>query len=221
MCRDYNGAKYDSHRFKDSFDKLDMASDYYLIDKHDREHYAYLSWRMNHSNASSNYQEMGEGYFVSAIIILEQCLNENRDRKGDAVIFPTLFNIEQAIELYIKAFIKLATENSIQMNFRIRSHDIRRLLNDFKTAISVCDDTIKNIALKDIAVVEKFIDLFFDKTTDCTYARYPYDTRADGHFYVKSDHNIIVDMEKLIEWVKAIFFVLDRNFINLLHHLNP
>lgn len=211
----YNRLKYDSINYKDSLSKLDINRSYYLINERDKPNYAYMSWRMNRNNVSDKYKEMGEGYFLSSIILLEQCLCDNSDRKGDAIIFPILFNIEQGIELYIKAFIYLIREKGVTIGFRIRIHDIKTLLANFKSAITAQNSFIANISLLDINYVEKFIDLLFEKTTDCTYARFPTDKSGNVHFYAHTSDNIIVDMQVLIEWVKSVFYILDRNYLKL------
>lgn len=48
---------------------------------------AFLNWRME-SGEIINLFNLAEGYFQSALILTEECLKENRDKKADIVIFP-------------------------------------------------------------------------------------------------------------------------------------
>ena len=206
--------KYESYNFKNNFDNLCIDNSYYLSDKRNQHHYSFISWRMRDGEDSHKYAEQGEGYFVSSIILLEQCLVENRDRKGDSVIFPILFNIEQGIELYLKGFIYLIRENGATVDFKISTHNIKELSENFQRVISSWSSNY-TIACRDFNYVDKLIDLLFEKTTDCTYARFPFNNSGNGHFYVNSDKNIIIDMKILLEWAKSVFYILDRNFYNL------
>lgn len=212
MNKEYDGALYESYNYKSVFEQLDTNKSYYLSNERDKPHYAYMTWRMHERGKSHKYKEQGEGYFVSSIILLEQCLIENRDRKGDGLIFPILFNIEQGIELYIKALIYLSSENGASIAFRVMNHDIRTLRSEFGNMIMSYDNNLANTALRDFDYLDKFMGLLFEKTSDCTYARFPYDSSNNEHFYVDASENIIVDMKVLLEWSKSIFYILDRNY---------
>lgn len=218
MSEKYTGALYESYNYENSAKEIDRDQSFYLENQHDQSHYAYMSWRMREGKEAVKYQEQGEGYFVSAIILLEQCLAENRDRKGDAVIFPVLFNAEQGVELYIKAFFKLLGEHGILYQGRLRTHDIKTLFANWMTLLSQSDAAVRQIAEKDIETIRSFITHLFEKTEDVTFARFPYDTHDVKHFYVDANSNIIVDMNILIKWIKACFYILDRNFILLEKH---
>lgn len=211
--RPYPGLLYSSDRFKDYINQVDRNLSFYLKNQHDTPHYAYLSWRMHGSGSYRKFKNLGEGFFVSSIILLEQCLYENRDRKADVVVFPILFNIDHAIELYLKAIIRCATENNIRINGRVNTHNIITLKNNLMNDLQSEDINLYNLACKDFDLLNSFIDYFFTETDDFTYSRYPVDTSNNNHFYVNAKDNIIIDMEILIKWVKALFFVLDRNFI--------
>lgn len=215
MNKHYTGLKYDSDKYKEIFEGLDKSKNFYLINMHDKPHYAYMSWRMHSENQSWKYKEMGEGFFVSSIILLENCLDENRDRKGDAVIFPILFNVEHAIELYIKALIYLVGENGITTNMRMNKHSIKEYINELNLILSSCDTAMYDIACHDFDYLNQFLDYFFDETYDFTYARYPFNTSNHAQFYVDSNDNYIVDMKILLDWIKSIFYILDKNFITL------
>ena len=215
LSQKYEGAKYEPDNFKSNFDNLCIDSSYYLSNQRDQQNYAFISWRMRDGNDSQKYVEQGEGYFVSSIILLEQCLLENRDRKGDGVIFPILFNIEQGIELYLKGFIYLIRENGASVNFKINVHNIKQLLFNFTDTISSWSSNYADIACCNFDYVNRLIDLLFEKTTDCTYARFPFDNSGNGHFYVNSSENIIIDMKILLEWTKAVLYILNRNFNRL------
>lgn len=218
MANEYCGLLYDSGNFKSIVSTIDTDKSFYLKNQHDKTEYAYLSWRMQSDSHAEKFKEMGEGYFVSAIIILENCLAENRDRKGDSVIFPVLFNVEHAIELYLKASLKMLNEHGHPIQYRSHAHSISDLSESLRNGVQQIS-SISDLLLKDYDVLEAFIRFFYEHSNDVTFARYPLDTSDREFFYANTHENYIVDMSTLLLWVKALFYVLDRNFICALGYL--
>lgn len=65
---------------------------------------AYLNWRSNkYTNQRRQLVVMGDNFFSSAYNLLQQCINDNGDKKADSWIFPIMFNIVHGIEIYLKA----------------------------------------------------------------------------------------------------------------------
>ena len=207
--------EYCSHDYKTVKDEIDTTTSFFMENPHNKPQYAYLNWRMHGTHESIKYKEIGEGFFISAIIQLERCLEDNSDRKGDALIFSALFNLTHALELYLKALIKLCEENGIVLSINTVTHNISTLNNEIKTKLQSVNNGLFLIGCKDFDYITKLIDYIFSYTQDPTFARYPFDNRDNEQFYVNSSKNIVVDMEKLLAWVKASFFILDRNYINL------
>lgn len=206
--------KYDSSNYKDLLSTIDTTKSFFLENVHDKPFYAFLNWRMNSSKSGNNFKETGEGFFVSAIVQMEKCLEENSDRKADGMIFSIFFNIIHALELYIKAMIKICEDYGLSLQIRTLSHNIVSLLNNFETNIQINQDCY-NKACENFTEVKRFVDLIFTYTQDPTFSRYPFDVNDNMQFYVKSSKNIVVDLRRLLVWTESIFFVMDRNFINL------
>ena len=207
--------EYNPYDYTTIKDEIDISISFFLENPHDQPKYSYLNWRMHGTNESCKYKEIGEGFFVSAIVQLERCLENNKDRKGDALIFSVLFNLTHALELYLKALIKLCEEKGITLSINTKTHNIIKLNNELKTNLQSANNGLFLIGCKDFDFITKMIDYIFSYTQDPTFARYPFDTRNNEQFYVNSSKNIVIDMEKLCEWIKASFSILDRNYINL------
>lgn len=206
--------KYNPDNYKDLLSMIDTSKSFFLENVHDQPYYAFLNWRMNSSKSGNNFKETGEGFFVSAIVQMEKCLEENSDRKADGMIFSIFFNIIHALELYIKAMIKICDDYGFLLQIRTHSHNIVSLINDFETKIQTRQGCY-NKACENFTEVKRFVDLIFTYTQDPTFSRYPFDVNDNMQFYVKSNKNIVVDLRRLLDWTKYIFFVMDRNFINL------
>ena len=64
---------------------------------------AYMNWRTERHEPIHNINTLAQGYFDSAVLSIKECLANNIDRKADDLIFPILFSINHAIELYEKS----------------------------------------------------------------------------------------------------------------------
>ena len=207
--------EYNSFDYKTIKDEIDTSVSFFLENPHDQPQYSYLNWRMNGAKESLKYKEIGEGFFISAIVQLERCLEYNGDRKGDALIFSVLFNLTHALELYLKALIILCHENRYSLSIKTKTHNVISLSNDLKRELNSEYNDLYMIGCKDFDFITKLIDYVFSYTKDPTFARYPFDNNNKEQFYVNSKNNIVIDMEMLCKWVKASFYILDRNYINL------
>lgn len=101
---------------------------------------AYMNWRTNHDQPIHNMNTIADGYFESAIMLAQQCVNDNRDKKADILIFPMFFSVNHAIELYGKSIcwslnILLGYKSTYKEN-----HDIRGIWLTAK-------EKIKNLGL--------------------------------------------------------------------------
>ena len=207
--------QYNSYDYKFIKDEIDTTTSFFLENPHDKPQYAYLNWRMRGIHESIKYKEIGEGFFISTIVQLERCLEDNSDRKGDALIFSALFNLTHALELYLKALIKLCDENGISLSINTKTHNIINLSNELISKLKSTNSGLFSIGCKDFDFITKLIAYVFSYTQDPTFARYPFDTRNNEQFYVNSNKNIVVVMDKLLKWVKAAFYILDSNYVNL------
>ena len=62
-----------------------------------------MNWRTDKHQPIHNLNVLAEGYFESAELSIKACLADNSDHKADGLIFPILFSMNHAIELYEKS----------------------------------------------------------------------------------------------------------------------
>lgn len=179
---------------------------------------AYLNWRMDFCGTRRRrFVIVGQAYFDTAYYMLQQCLDDNLDKKADAWIFPVLFHVVHGIEVYLKAI-------NVSYNVALRkdktqiegAHDIKQLWNtarklvlEFKTANpGYTADQLWGA----IKVVGNFIENIYEKTDDMTFARYPMGKDKNGHFYIEKIGNTVVNMELLYTQMPIVFHMLDFIF---------
>lgn len=176
---------------------------------------SYLNWRTGFAHTSRRqFVVMGEAFFSTAYNLLQQCLIDNSDKKADSWIFPIMFNIVHGIEVYLKA-INAALSVVLKKNRGISEggHDLkalcgtaRNLIIEYKTANK---NTTASQMFEGIKVVEKFISNIYEKTDDMTFVRYPLAKNKQGHFYIETFDNEVIDLELLREQLVYVFKMLD------------
>ena len=175
---------------------------------------AYLNWRFSSFfDIGTQFWQMAEGYFETANLLLNVCLEDNKDKKADIYIFPILFDIVHGTELALKAindylYLILDDESKIEGNHNIKQlSDVSvKLLNKLKSNDS--SEEIKD-ALVAINLVKKFIDNIYDKTDDMAFARYPITNKDKEMFYACSETNVTVDLMLLKEQLSYVATMLD------------
>ena len=96
---------------------------------------AYMNWRTDKHQPIHNINTLAKGYFESALLSIRDCLNDNIDHKADGLIFPILFSINHAIELYEKS---LCWSLNILLGYNSTykdNHDIRGIWYTAKNKI--------------------------------------------------------------------------------------
>ena len=128
---------------------------------------SYMNWRISKDDGMS-FWILAEGYFETADILIEKCLEDNSDKKADIFIFPILFDIVHAVELSLKAIndylsIILHDEAKIEGGHNIKqlSDVTLKLFQEFKKK-----DNSNEIVESITALVATFISCFFDKEDD-------------------------------------------------------
>ena len=177
---------------------------------------AYMNWRTTQHEPIQNMNIIAEGYFDSAILLAKQCLTDNNDKKADAIIFPMLFAVNHAIELYEKSIcwslnILLGHNSTFKTNHDIRGNWMTtknkiqefgfgygREKSDFENMIIslelYIDEISKNIMDDDINEAYFNID----------FSRYPLNNRNEYHFYLKTYDNVVVDLENFVKIIENI-----------------
>ena len=167
---------------------------------------AYLNWRTCSTDVSYNLFILAEGFSSAADILIGRIIKENREKIADLIIFPILYAIDQSIELYLKAIIRIIEELNGCGVSNYKTHDIQNLLKTMISLIQKNEASTKDLS-KHLKPVETYIDELYGliKTEDAKgksalsidFARYPIDTAGNPHFYVKSMENVVIDIENL------------------------
>lgn len=176
---------------------------------------AYLNWRSNkYTNQRRQLVVMGDNFFSSAYNLLQQCINDNGDKIADSWIFPIMFNIVHGIEIYLKAINVILNIVLNEQNQVIQGgHDIKQLCQTSKSLILKYKNRNKNETTDQmwtaIKVIENFIENIYKKTNDMTFARYPMDKNKNGHFYIQTLDNSVIDMELLEKQMVIVYKMLE------------
>lgn len=205
---------YSSSDFACLLNSFDKNTSFFVNLDHDAEYLSYMAWRMDSNDIASCFKEMGEGYFVGALKQIDSSMNYSRDR--DVVVYPILFNIHHAIELYLKAMIIRVRDSESG----IHSHFLFDLCEKLKKTVESDDRLDQDVILKDFDTVNKFLDYYYCMSSDPTYARFPSDSHGAEFFFANTNEQIIIDLQKLKEWVGVVFYILDRNYIILEAKIN-
>lgn len=183
---------------------------------------AYVNWLIN-KDTINNMIVVADGYIDAALILAEQCLNDNEDRKADNLILPMLFQVNHAIELYLKS-INIALSVLLDKNIElIKSHDIKQiydtvisLMSKYETDKEQRKELKKRVKELNEYIIELYenINLDFDsKKPNMEFSRYPITNDKKNHFYVKGE-NVTVDIEEFYQ----LFKIIGKNLSNIASH---
>jgi len=175
------------------------------------ENTSYMNWRTSRYDDIYNYTVLGDGFSQAALILMDKILEDNTDKKGDVLIFPIFYNINQAIEVYLKAIIYVLNELKGDIKENIKDHDIRSLLSQMKARIEKVEDSTKGLEkyLKPLSsyINELYGKIYYDEKgvkskAHIDFARYPVTTAGTQHFYIKNHENEVVNIKNLREKFK-------------------
>ncbi|URZ05928.1 hypothetical protein [Clostridium felsineum] len=176
---------------------------------------AYMNWRTNKHEYIKNMIVMANGFMMSSIILVEQILNNNRNKNADIVIFPILFNANHSIELYLKAITwtlniildkdkKIEGKHNINQIFTV----VCSRVNEFEKSKETKEQFKKlTINLKDyldelcIKIEDKSDKKYKD---NMDFSRYPFNTEYINHFYIDKLDNVVIDLENFLLRFKEI-----------------
>lgn len=167
------------------------------------EQFVYLNWRMDKRGRSLNYAMMAEGYWKASVRLLDLLLNDNEGHDADAVVFPTLFDAHQSLELYLKATRIAVCEakgsNPWTINIKT-SHDLDKLIASLNSVFDDGDEYF--IDKKDTACIFRLVDLLKSVGADgeggyyVDFARYPEKEPGKSYLFVESDE-FVFDLKEL------------------------
>lgn len=181
-----------------------------------------MNWRTYKHQPIHNLNTLAEGYFESAALTIRECLADNRGHRADVVIFPILFSINHAIELYEKSIcwslnILLGYKSTFADNHNIRGiwYTVKQKIKEFGFDYGREEADFLNMILP----LEEYLDEIYSKImTDSfneayyniDFSRYPTNNRMDNHFYITQYDNVVVDLENLLECCKVLNECLSR-----------
>lgn len=204
-------ADYDTSKIPAIGKKLDTIFQY----NSDIDKTAYLNWRTGFARTSRRqFVVMGEAFFSTAYNLIQQCLLDNSDKKADSWIFPIMFDVVHGIEVYLKAInAALSVVLNKERGVAEGGHELKQLCQTARKLIIEYKTKNKNTTTEQIfqaiKIVEKFIDNIYQKTDDMTFARYPLAKDKQGHFYIDTFENEVIDLEILLEQIVYVYKMLD------------
>lgn len=204
-------ADYDTSKITTMGRELDTIFQY----NQDIDKTAFLNWRTGFARTSRRqFVIIGEAFFSTAYNLIQQCISDNGDKKADSWIFPIMFNIVHGIEVYLKAInAALSIVLNKERGITDGGHDLKALYGTAKSLIIEYKTTNRNTTtehmFQGIKVVGKFIENIYQKTDDMTFARYPLAKDKQGHFYIATFDNEVIDLELLAEQIVYVYKMLD------------
>lgn len=183
---------------------------------------AILNWNLKPHEHICNMNMIAKGYFKSALLLANDCLNDNSNHNADLIIFPMLFSVNHAIELYEKS---LYLSLNILLKYKAEfpeNHEIVKLWNavkgkiyefgfnysspkdEFEKMIKPLETYLKELSSK-IILKEQENEYF-----NIDFTRYPLQKNMkDQHFYLQTYDNVVVDLESFVEIFTKIYDCLD------------
>lgn len=151
---------------------------------------AYMNWRTRPHQPIHDMMIIADGYIKAAIMLAQDCLQDNMDKKADIVVFPILFSANHAIELYLKSINWSLNMLLNEKESFCGGHDIRQIWHTVKKRmISFESDKDHNANAK---------------MKNMDFSRYPFNTDDEYHFYIENYGNEVVDLEMFVEVFKKI-----------------
>lgn len=182
---------------------------------------AYMNWRTNRHEHISNMIVIAKGFMMSSILLAEQMLDNNKNRRADIVIFPILFNANHSIELYLKA-ITWTLNAILRKDEKIEgSHDIKQIFNVVCSRVNEFETSKENKEqFKKLTTnLKEYLQELYVKIEDKSsgkykdnmdFSRYPFNTKYVNHFYIDDFDNVTIDLENFILRFKEISTSLNR-----------
>lgn len=183
---------------------------------------AYMNWRTRQHEPIQSMNVIADGYFRSAILLAEQCLKDNSDKKADVLIFPMLFSVNHAIELYEKSIcwslnILLENKSTFKENHNIRGiwYAAKEKIREYGFGCG-CEEIEFNKMIKNLEVYlnEMSGKIMKDNINTAYYnidfSRYPVNNKYEYHFYLQTYDNVVIDLENFIKVFRDISSCLDR-----------
>lgn len=165
---------------------------------------AYMNWRTHRHRYIYNMIIIAEGFMKSSIILAEQAIKDNHDKKADILVYPIVFNANHAIELYLKA-ITWTLNVLLGKNKKIEGkHNIKQTYSVVNARVMEFEkDKEKKKQFKKLTVnLNNYLNELFEKIEsqsegkikdNMDFSRYPCSTQYVNHFYIDEFNNVVID----------------------------
>lgn len=131
-------------------------------------------------------------------------IRNNRDKKADVLIFPILNNLNNGIELYLKAILWNINELMGRERKMEGKHNIKQIYNTLQARIgeSSCGISSKDFTQRTIELKAYLEELYErikadDRNDKMDFSRYPFGYQFEKHFYVDRMGTIEIDLVNL------------------------
>ena len=154
------------------------------------------------------------GFEEAAKQMIESILADNSLKQADILIFPIMYAVDQSIELYLKAIIYNLEELETGAPNNYTTHDIRSLFTTMMSLIKKQEQKTKGLKAY-VAPLKEYIEELYSYIADSKgkmkmdFARYPFDTDRNPHFYVCTMENVVVDVENFLNRYSEIMSCLE------------
>lgn len=165
---------------------------------------AYMNWRIHGNNIADNLIVLKDGFENAAKLMMKSVLADNKSKQADVLIFPIMYAVDQSIELYLKTIIYKLEQFETKTSNNYTTHDIQSLFNTMISLIKKQETTTKGLQAH-IAPLKEYINELYSyiannkRKIQMDFARYPFDTDRNPHFYVCATKKVVVDVENLLD----------------------
>lgn len=191
----------------------------------DIEKNAYMNWRIDRHNNINNMITIADGYMKASILLAKQSIADNDDKKADILIFPILFDVNHAIELYLKAInwsLNILLDNGKKNEGK---HDIQQIFSNVCSRVNEFEkEKEKRKQFKNLTNnLRNYIDELYSEIKKSSvktnkdnmdFSRYPFVKGYINHFYIEEFDNVVVDLENFI----TKFEEIGRNLNSIAKH---
>ena len=175
---------------------------------------AYMNWRICGHSIADYLVVLESGFEEAAKQLMKSVLDDNRLKQADVLIFPIMYAIDQSIELYLKAIIYNLEQLETGTPNNYKTHDIQSLFTTMMSLIKKQEQKTKGLQAH-VAPLKEYIEELYSHIVNSKgkvqmdFARYPFDTDRNPHFYVCTMENVVVDVENLLNRYSEIMNCLE------------
>ena len=168
---------------------------------------AYMNWRTDQNDPIRNLIILADGYYKASRILVDAVLADNKDKKADALVYPMVFDLNQSMELYLKASQWMLNKLNGVTNTFEGGHNLiglyntmLRLIKDFANnhpSFKYNQKAFKHLMSGADWYINELKNIIPEKEWKAMdFPRYPMmRDKATPHFYISNLDNVTIDME--------------------------